>query len=483
MHALVSTPSFLLLVDLDGGRVTPIECERPEYYGISWFPGAADLVLSHSGIDNASLVDLRAYASSEAGWISTGEAPTEPFLSQPHQILCASDGRIICTNTGRNCITIIDPSRPGHFQETRLSPARWDRLSPAEATGDHVNSVFERAGRLHVLTHGLGRESSLATFSYPGMEPLGRRAVAGRSGLHNIWVTPEGQLICCGSEAGALIDITGGEVLWEAGAPVYTRGIAAGGGVVVVGESQKAGRNDRRTSMSGLWILDPRSWDALGYLSLGPFGAVHEVRLLDVPDDAHHGHVFAGFARLASGGLGAGLAARRLALAAAAGAARRCWSGYEQVFGSPDADDEGVRIASPHELCLAVLAGTAGQDEVAFDYGLTGEGPHAHVSAVVGYRGSGTDTAMTALLVQRAGAEAVGSVWRHDGTDWACLPGTARGDLPLHGRARLLATPDGFALSVDGVIALSVPAAEAGASGGSRGIRWIGARVRPVAAG
>ena len=94
-YALVATTSWLLLVDLKSKQVQPVEKERPEYYGISWFPGDKELVLSHSGLDNASLVDIAAYAQSETGWLSKGGLSSRTFLSQPHQILCAPDGKVI----------------------------------------------------------------------------------------------------------------------------------------------------------------------------------------------------------------------------------------------------------------------------------------------------------------------------------------------------------------------------------------------------
>jgi hypothetical protein len=317
-------------------------------------------------------------------------------------------------------------------------------------------------------------------FSYPDMELIARKSIRGRSGLHNLWMTADGQLISCHSEAGALLDVDGDEVLWEAGTQVYIRGLAVTGDVVVLGETQRTVRGHRRSSMGGLWILDRRSWRAIDYLSLGPFGGVHEVRLLDVPDEAHHNHVFLGLPRLAACDLGADLARQRLASAAAAHVARGCWRGYDLVFGAPETDDMGFRVASPEDLCLAVRAKAAPNPEVAFDYALHREGQHSNVAAVVDYRGSGADTQMTALLLQAASTGAVSSVWRHDGKNWAHLTGAGRGDLPLQGRACLRPVPTGLALMVDGTPVLSVPAAQPVAADGVRGIRWIGARVRPA---
>ncbi len=152
IYALVSTTRALLLVELNAKRVVPLEWERGEYYGISWFPVSEDLVLTHSLLDNASLVDLATYAQSEVSILSAGTRETKGFLSQPHQIVCGSDGRVICTNTGRNAVSVLDLKRPDIVQEARISPARWDRLDLGNPIGDHLNSVFEKNGVLYVVT-------------------------------------------------------------------------------------------------------------------------------------------------------------------------------------------------------------------------------------------------------------------------------------------------------------------------------------------
>ena len=95
-YAIVATTGWLLLVDMQSRQVQPLEQNRPEYYGISWFPGSEELVLSHTGLNNADLIDIAGYAQSERGWLSQGSASSRTFLSAPHQILCAPDGRVIC---------------------------------------------------------------------------------------------------------------------------------------------------------------------------------------------------------------------------------------------------------------------------------------------------------------------------------------------------------------------------------------------------
>jgi hypothetical protein len=476
MKALVTTPQFLLFVDVDRRAVTPLETVNGEYYGISWFPGSRDIVTSHSGIDNRRLVGLEDYASSELGWIASAGWRTEPFLSQPHQLLCASDGRVVCTNTGRNCLTILDPRQPGQWQEARLSPPRWDRLSSGEQAGDHLNSVFERDGRLYVLAHGFQKGSFVATFAYPEMRLLAREPVPGRTGLHNVWVTRDGHRIGCHSDGGAVVDLATGEVLWEAGVPTYTRGLAASGDVVLVGDSEPDSRADRRHSTSGLWVLDRRNWRTMDYLCLGQFGVVHEIRLLDCPDDAHHGHPLADPDRLLADDLWARRARERLAGSAAAAAGRLAWSGYDLAFGAPEFDPRGFRIATGTDLCLMLRSAAVAERDIAFDYELR-PGSASHIAAVCRYRGAGGDTDMWAFLLLLAGEGATATIWRQDGKGWSEAPGERQAGLPARGRAALRPHAGGYQFTVDGMPLLALPES---ADRGRMGIRWFNAAVRPA---
>ena len=338
IYALVSTTRALLLVELNAKRVVPLEWERGEYYGISWFPGGEDLVLTHSLLDNGRLVDVATYAQSEIGILSAGARQTQGFLSQPHQIVCGSDGRVICTNTGRNAVSVIDLKRPDIIQETRISAARWDRLDSEKLIGDHLNSVFEKNSVLYVVAHQYGKGSALATFSYPDMQLLGVERIKNRTGLHNIWVTEEGQRIACDSNLGSVIDLNSNATLWDSGCPIYSRGLAATSDFVLVGESQKSMRELRRASMSGLWLLDRKTWQPMDYFFLGPYGGVHDIRLLNVRDEAHHGHVFAGTAALLAPERGRVVAEERIEVSQRRRLAREVWRSFELVFGTPEAD-------------------------------------------------------------------------------------------------------------------------------------------------
>lgn len=480
-YAAVATSGWLLLIDLQTRKVQALENNRPEYYGISWFTESTELALSHSGLDNATLVDIASYAQSECGWVSHGALRSPVFLSQPHQILCAPDGRVICTNTGRNSVTVIDLDRANTFQEARISQARWDRLSLGESFGDHLNSVFLRGHTLFVLAHRHSRGSQLATLTYPDLNIVDIKDLGSRTGLHNIWVKADGQYVSCHSESGSVVDLNSKVPLWESGAGVYTRGLAATDEYVLVGESQKSGRDLRRSSLSGLWILDAKTWKPLDYLSLGPYGVVMEVRVLDVPDDAHHGKPFKGLAALLAKDALLEISQNRLSGSRAVAANARAWANYEPVFGAPTITNDGFKRAPVDQLSLAIKNENR-PTQVSFDYSLDDDS-RAHISAVLGYEGNGGDCAMSALLIRPVNAAAIFSIWRNDGQTWSLLPIPHQPvNLPLSGTMTVAVTDKQATVAFNGEtpIVLSSELLGLQRCNDGLGIRWAGGAVRPV---
>jgi len=142
-NLLVTTPDYVLRYDLDARQVFVIEMGRPEYYGISWFPGAAEIFLSHSGLENDTLQELLDYATSEVGWMSRGRENSWPFMSQPHQISCLENGLVAVANTGRNCLTIVNPA-DWSIRHFRWDGVPWDRLGSSDRSGSHFNSLMNR---------------------------------------------------------------------------------------------------------------------------------------------------------------------------------------------------------------------------------------------------------------------------------------------------------------------------------------------------
>jgi hypothetical protein len=480
--ALVATARFLLLVNLNSKEVIPLESNDPEYYGISWFPGSDKLVLSHSMMSSADVKDISSYAQSEVGYLSHGDLKSPAFLSQPHQILCGSDGRVICTNTGRNALSIFDFQKPNYFQEARISPARWDRLSLDDLTGDHLNSVFEKNGFLHVIAHRHNKGSALAVFSYPDLQIISIDSIKHKTGLHNIWITEEGQKICCHSEGAGLIDLDSAQVLWQAELPIYTRGLAASSEFVLVGESQMTERTLRGGSTSGLWLLDRKTWAALDYFYLGPYGGVHEVRLVNIKDEAHHGHIFGDVKTLLSRDLRKTEAEEKVKTNILSQNTRRLWQGFELVYGCPISTKQGGKTAAQGNSCLLIQPLSKGASEwrMCFRYSLDGPVEDSHVS-VVSYRGSGADRDMHSLLILRTGeSNANLRFWIHDGVSWTTQPLAAEGEIPIIGELEARVSSTGLEMRINKSLIVDISTQLMPFQNSVLGVRWAGSTIYPA---
>lgn len=478
MHALVSTPRFILLVDLTTGKVEAVEGHRQEYYGISWFPGSSDLVLSHSGTNNAGLVDIASYAMSEVGFLSEGRRRSGSFLSQPHQIVCGFDGRIIVTNTGRNRIQIIDLDRPGHLQEAGISEGRWDRFDPEGRLGDHLNSVFERDGRLYAIAHGHRNGSQLAIFSYPDMNLISLERIPNITGVHNVFVEESETIVGCHSDVGALINLKNGDLLWQSGSAVYTRGLAASADHLFIGESEITVRENRVSCPGGIWIVDRHTLKTQDYVPLGPYGAVHEVRLIDVPDYAHHRvPLLGGRHALDAYRVSDVFKAARLRASQAVEKNSCYWNNFLPVLGTVDIDENGWK-STELELFLAVRRDSALL--VAVNYKLNfSEG--SHISLIAGYRGNGADANMDAFLLHGGKRGATLQLWRHEGVEWKVDLSIFQTDLPLSGHMELRIVGDTASIFLNGEkIVIDAALQGHGEDGGRLGVRFREASVRPI---
>jgi hypothetical protein len=290
LKVLVGTPCQLLLVDLEKASTQIIENHRRYYYGISWWENSEYPVLTHSTADTTKLTTLEDYVLSESGFVSFGEEHGSILLSRPHQVLCAPNGWAVIANTGRNRITIYDPASHFH-RDLRINDINHDVMGHENKCGEHFNSVFIKNDRLYVLAHGFEKQSYVLEYTFPGCELVRRQDASQKTGMHNIWVDDDGRMISCNSPSGELVDIKSDEVIWR-GAAVHSRGLAVSRDHIILGDSEIGKRENRVYSQTGLWLIDRRSMKTLDYIPLGPYGVVFDIRLLDVPDEAHHGKTF-----------------------------------------------------------------------------------------------------------------------------------------------------------------------------------------------
>jgi hypothetical protein len=413
LHILISTPGYIISHDTSSARSEVLESGRGNYYGITWNPAGSELVLSHSGVDEQSLVDLASYATSERGYLTIGAKSTWQFLSAPHQILWI-DETIVVTNTGRNALARVNSGDHSIIQH-RYDAAIWDRLSSTSFDGAHLNSLYHRGNTLYAVAHNFSKGSYILELDWPSLEEKGRRPICNATGVHNLWIDEIGRFITCDSNDGTLIDADSSQVLWSSGERQgYLRGLAATDEVILVGHSERSPRSDRRSSETGLWILD-RDFRTLDYQYLGHFGAVQEVRIVDVPDLCHHGKPLS-VAALD----GLKLRAReisevRLAKTRLARAVDEEWS---VVLGNRRLIDACVFASGDDQLMLQLARSPARKITAKLTWNV-GAGA-GHASLVVNYGGPADQNMAAALFEQPSSGQLFGSIWINDG-EWKKL--------------------------------------------------------------
>jgi len=409
LHILVATPGFIISHDTSSAKSEIVESGRGNYYGITWSPTGSEVVLSHSGVDGQSLVDLESYATSERGYLTLGGQATWQFLSAPHQVLWVDD-TIVVTNTGRNALTKVNP-RDHSIIQHRYDDSLWDRLSSTSFDGAHLNSIYHSGDTLYVVAHNFNKGSYILELDWPTLEEKGRRPVHSATGIHNLWIDETGRFITCDSNNGTLIDVDNADVLWSNQQQGFTRGLAAADQTVLVGHSEKSRRADRRSSETGLWILD-RSFRTLDYQYLGHFGAVQEVRIVDAPDLCHHGKI------LSPGALdGLGARSRQISEARLTKAhdLRTVPDEWRVVLGSSRFADART-IASADDQLLVKIAKTPGRGVAGTLHWNVGAGA-GHASLILNYGGPEDQNMAAALFEQSASGELFASIYVNDG-EW-----------------------------------------------------------------
>lgn len=417
MKLLVSTVNCILYVNLKNRIVHVLEDHRPEYYGISWFADSDQLVLSHSGIDNDSLLDLEAYANSEKGCISFGEETTPSLLSQPHQILCASNGWVIATNTGRNCITIYNPVN-GFYKELRVNDVRWDRLSKTDYSGDHFNSVYIKNNFLYVLAHGFNKKAYVLKYSYPECKLLEQYPLSNAKGVHNIWVDDSDNILVLNSSQGEIIEVKNNKILWKSNIEAYLRGLAVSEKLIIVGSSRIEARENRKFLPSDLWLIQRENFQTKECLFLGDYGGVHEIRLLDTEDFAHHSHSFKGVDSLE-------INAKKQKSTRIIN--NNVWRYLQEEtnpldlkFGEIEVDKHQKWVQAKEFAILLTKNNPKDDFTVSLDYRLDPFEPNLikHISFILGYKGEGDDEMHAFLLLLTAKHNASLSLWKNTKGDW-----------------------------------------------------------------
>jgi hypothetical protein len=420
MNLLVSTGPWLFHVNAETHETRAI-AESLDYYGISWTYDGKQLALGHT-ITDSPFLTFEDYVESEKGGVALGNRSRFDCLSAPHQILCTPE-HIVAANSGRNCITIFNQDDLFYYHHW-FDDVRWDRKGVGKTCGSHFNSIFFKDDRLFLLAHNFENSSYVLELDWPGLEVI-RRIDTCASQAHNVWPLSSGEMIVCNSAEGSLVEVTSGQTLWRnEERECYTRGLACCGKTVFVGESLiRRRRKDRLVANGRIRILDRDTWKQIDCIPMPRAGVVHEVRILDAPDECHHGHPFTGELKIEP-------------------EADDNYRQYVEGFGKTVTDDVDVRdqvwkvtqgladVSHDHSiqtgegsLGVAVKQGPSVADvDLTADVQLLGDEQFRHGGLVARYSGPGDENMYLGMLIHNGEARRA-EIWRNIDGEWEILRG------------------------------------------------------------
>jgi len=473
MNLLVSTASWVFRVDSETHEFSVIKGDEPEYYGISWPFDGKHLCLSHSGVDNAQVMDARAYYLSEKGSISLGDRKRADCLSLPHQILCTKN-HILATNTGRNCITVFNQNDL-FYRHHWLDGIPWDHETVDGKRGSHFNSLYQTGDRLYLLAHNHNKpnHSYVLELSWPGLEVI-RQIETSAFQAHNVWARADGEIVVCNSTAGSVIEAVSGRILWRnERRKSYTRGLACCGKSVFVGDSVDVSSRRARTIADGaIRVLDRSTWKETGFIRIPNSGCINEVRILDEPDECHHNHPFTG-----------AMKEEKQAAERYQDHVNKFKSTITDAFRLADDDwqvCQGFIFGTENDtmrseegcLTVATLQGPDVSDsDICADVRLLGEDDFRHGGLVARYSGPGDENMYLGMLIQN-GEHCEAGIWRNLDGEWVLLANKRIAE--ASGRLRFRAKGSSLMLSLNGRRILKVRDSDI-AGPGKVGIRGIDA--------
>ena len=473
MYILITTPRFVLGYD-SGTGIVDVLATGSLYFGLTWNPQGTELALTHN-VYEGELDNLAQEAMSECGYLSVGDRKTGHFLSMPHQALWVDESYIVVPNTGRNAVARVAVDDLSVMQ-VRYDDVIWDRNDP-RGKGAHYNSAFFDGRFVYFVAHNHSNASCIVKAQWPSLELVERMHLPGISGIHNLWIDDAGRWVTCDSNRGALVDARNGERLWDSRGEGFTRGIAVTDEMIIVGNSERSTRNLRQYTASGLWFIDRRTMELRDYVLLRHYGVVHDVRLADVPDAAHHGKPIARGALSPLRNAQNALERDTLHRARAQLPDPQRWCPRIGVF----LTENGKEVAKNGELALMTQreGGAFSDGRISARVYVHKWDSAGHADLVLRYTGP-ADSCMYAAVLQSNGAGALtASVWVEDG-GWMCIataaiPGAllARFDLQSGGLPiAFVAHGSSLCVEVDAEVVLRV--SDTRLAAGAAGLRMVG---------
>ena len=290
---LILTPSnpqyTLALVDIETGRVTPIPTSPAETpaipaqhhiftrhrpFGITW---------SKDALYVANRTSILAFDRKLRYLGILGQSACQ----NPHQIVFR-DGKLLVASPWADGISVLEDS--GGPRLFRPHSATWETApfqAGAEHDHHHYNSLLICGDKSYVLSHNKGlRPSQVLVFSYPDWKFLESLGPLG-SCAHNLCKEPEGIVTLDTDGGGALIRSDGAEIQLAEERRWFLRGLAVTSGYYFVGVSCRTERIFRGRSACRILVVCRKKRRVVDSLQFEELGAINDLRVLDVFDEAH----------------------------------------------------------------------------------------------------------------------------------------------------------------------------------------------------
>lgn len=285
MKLLVGTSKELVLVD--GKKMVTLDKGDGQSFGITWSDHC--VYVTKKGGSLGSLV--RTY-NKKFDWVKDSYYK---HLADPHQAIVIG-----------NSLWIANTKRNNLLEVGQLSFTREHNFGRKRIDVNHINSLWLRQdGALWVCLHNKHRKPRPYRSE---LRLLGPKKNAARPldsvehglGCHNV-LQVGNDLIFCSSNEYSLVryDLKKRKEVQRFKVPQvwghrewYTRGLAHDGSTWYVGMSMKAPREKRHESDIGGILELNDAWELQNIIPIKDRGQVNEIRIMDVPDMAHHGKVF-----------------------------------------------------------------------------------------------------------------------------------------------------------------------------------------------
>lgn len=287
MQYLVSTHAYLFLYDFDEywrikARTT---INTDHHYGIALISDDPLHFVAKS--HKSQLTEYR---------MSSGDIiDSDVFLHKDndhvHQLTYANDG-IYVANTFYNSVT---------YQTLDGSVRQEYHFYNSNTDTNHVNSVFPCGDLVLVMLHNHKQKSQVWVLEHDLRRGFTPRHVIHLPdpSCHNVFVDDRHLYYCAsGSRRFIVVDYRKQRIVQDILASGHTKGLSVTDNHLVIGVSEHAEREARRSSRGQLLVLDRRRFGIVAMIDLndeGNVGNVNEIRSVSLPELARSGNrAFAG---------------------------------------------------------------------------------------------------------------------------------------------------------------------------------------------